>query len=156
MAETEYSDRFARVVLGTNEFVDARALVHLDGEDQMHLERGSTDGQLLLTTDIYAPDGTHIAKLRRNAWAFHDDDYEITTSPTNLTLAENSSGRHLFVARVTDQDTIVVDNADFYGARGSHVVVTPEAVKINDTITLAGNSMMGTNGIVVGPMGFAM
>jgi len=61
-----------------------------------------------------------------------------------------------FVARVVDLNTIIIDSADFYGVNGSHLVATPDAVTINDSITLAGNTMMGTNGIVVGPMGFAM
>ena len=156
MAIASISDQFTKVILGSNTFLNARAFIRIDGEEQMHLERGSIDDQLLLTTDVYTSGGKHVAKLRRNAWAFHDDEYEVTTTPTNLSLVEAQSGRELFVARVTDLNTIAIDTADFYGVNGSHLVATPEAVLVNDTITLAGNTMAGTNGIAIGPMGFAM
>lgn len=156
MAIATYPDKFPLVVLGSNEFIDTRALVRIDGEEQLHLERGSNDEQLLLTTDIYSKGGDHIAKLRRNAWAFHGTGYEITTSPTNLSLLERDTGRELFVARVADHNTILIDSADFYGVKGTHLVATPEAVMINGMITLSGNRMVGTDGISVGPAGFQM
>lgn len=61
MPTSTFSDEFRQVVLGSNTFISARAFVNIDGDEQMHLQRGLNDTQLLLTSDIYSASGDYVA-----------------------------------------------------------------------------------------------
>lgn len=69
---------WSELVIGSNRVINAHGVIGVDGEPQVELERG-TDMQLLLTMDLYDQGGKHVAKLRRNARAFHGEDYDIAT-----------------------------------------------------------------------------
>src|SRR6266545_3181292 len=100
-------DMWSELVIGSNRLIDASGVIVVMGKEQVHLERGRDD-QLLLTMDLYDAEGTHIAKLRRNAWAFHGEDYDITTHPSSLSLVHRASGTLVAEAQVQDRDRIVV------------------------------------------------
>ncbi len=60
------------LVIGSNRLIDASGVIVVMDKEKVSLERGHDD-QLLLTMDVYNADGKHVAKLRRNAWAFWPD-----------------------------------------------------------------------------------
>lgn len=117
-----------QVLLGSNAIQNSNGVLVIDGTDQVILERGEHDGQLLVTIDLYDDQGTHQAKLRRNAWAFTQDRFEATTSPTNLTLTARESGEVVFEARIVGQDSVEVSRARFYSADGTLVQVLPDGL----------------------------
>ena len=111
----------------------------VEGKEQIHLERGDEDLQLLLTIDVYNDVGNHAAKLRRNAWAFNDGErYEISTQPAALKLFESITGKVVLEANVIDRDTVVVADGDFYTPGRDRIEITPEYLRIRG-ITMSSN-----------------
>lgn len=125
--------------LGSNTIVNPSGVLVVDGEEQINLERGDEDHQLLLTIDVFNGDGDHVAKLRRNAWAFNEDArYEITTHPSNLSLVERESGSVVLAASVVDRDTIEVLDGSFFTRTGTPVAISDDGLQLGG-VTLARN-----------------
>lgn len=134
--------------IGSNRVVNASGVIRVMGQDQVKLELDD-DGQLLLTMDLYDADRTHVGKLRRNAWAFHSLDFEITTNPSSLQLAHGDSGRLVAIAEVVDRDHLVVSHADFHAVNGERIIVTPDALRIGTRLTMAENTFVGTSSMLI-------
>jgi hypothetical protein len=143
---------WSELIIGSNRLINASGVIVVMDKEQVHLERGR-DNQLLLTMDLYDGQGTHIAKLRRNAWAFHGEDYDITTHPSSLTLVHRASDTLVAEANVLDKDRLLVPNADFYAATGDRIHVTPDALRVAG-ITMTGNVFHGTNSMLTIGQGF--
>jgi hypothetical protein len=146
--------------LGSNVFTNTPGVLLVDGQPQVSLERAGTEDQLLLTMDVYdlADAGVrHVAKLRRNAWAFNDHDrFDITTDPRSLQLIERESGTVVIEANVLDENRIAVPRATFYTPRGDLIAVEPGGVRIGG-ITLSGNRFVNCQaGISLNPGGFGI
>ncbi|MDP9301102.1 MAG: hypothetical protein M3P43_09460 [Actinomycetota bacterium] len=140
------------LVIGSNRLIDASGVIVVMDKEKVSLERGHDD-QLLLTMDVYNADGKHVAKLRRNAWAFHGEDFDITTHPSSLTLVHRESGVLVAEAQVLDRDRVVLPRADFFAATGDRIVVTPDAIRVGG-LTMAGNVFQGTNSMLTIGSGF--
>jgi len=135
---------------------NSSGVLNVDGKDQIFLEIGKIDNQLLLTADIYNLQGNHIAKLRRNAWAFNrDEKFKITTDPASLNLIElieeeeEETEQIIFEAKVLGKDKIEVPQGKFYTHRGDLVEITPEFWQIKDW-TISGNSIDARGGLNIG------
>lgn len=132
--------------IGSNRLLNASGVINVLGQPQVHLERGSDD-QLLLTMDLFDQAGTHLAKLRRNAWTFHGDDYEITTHASSLKLSHKVTGQTIAEAQVLDRDRIVVPHADFFARNGMQIVARPDVLVVGP-LQLSGNVFNGTNSML--------
>jgi hypothetical protein len=114
---------------GSNLFVGCTGIVIADGQDLVFLERAGTGDQLLLTIDVYQHvdnEIAHVAKLRRNAWAFNDSNrYEVNTHPANLKLIESESGTVVIEAKVTGPSDIEVPAGTLVTPAGLDVQVYP-------------------------------
>jgi hypothetical protein len=108
----------------------------------------SNNGQLLLTMDLYDAAGTHIAKLRRNAWAFHQSRFDITTRPDDLTLTDIASGDTVLKARVLGPDIIDITQGAFFTHKGTLLEITPHYFRVGQ-LTTSGNVLDG-NGTAFG------
>jgi len=134
--------------------VNPSGVLVADGQEQINLERGTKDQQLLLTIDIYNQSSDHIAKLRRNAWAFNEGDrYEITTHPTNLSLVDREAGETVLSASVLDLDRIEVLEGQFFTKGGTPIAITPDAMRVGGA-TLSRNTFdVGGRAVTIeGPM----
>lgn len=134
------------LIIGSNRLVNASGVIVVQGREQVSLELGSDD-QLLLTMDLYDDQGVHIAKLRRNAWAFHGEDYDVTTHPSSLQLVHRATETLVAEAQVLDKDRVEVPNADFFAVTGDRIVVTPDALRVAG-ITMSSNVFHGTNSML--------
>ena len=104
--------------IGSNILRNTSGVLKVAGQEQISLEVGG-NGQLLLTMDLYDQTGKHIAKLRRNAWAFNEGErFAITTNPSDLTLRESKSGAIVVRARVLDATHIEIPEGRFFTHRG--------------------------------------
>src|SRR5207249_12124811 len=73
--------------IGSNIFRNTNGVLALQGREQNVLEMRPDQTQLLLTMDLYDKEGSQIAHLRRNSWAFNDKDrFQLSTSPVALSL----------------------------------------------------------------------
>ena len=130
--------------IGSNIIVNSSGVLAVQGKDQIHLEWGDGSGQLLLTMDVYDAKGKHVAKLRRNAWAFNDKDrFGITTNPASLTLADKQTGAVVVEARVVGTNKIEIPRGTFYTHKGHLLEITPQYWRIAGGITMSGNRLEG-------------
>jgi hypothetical protein len=132
-------------VLGSNVIENCSGVLIADGHELFYLERGQRDEQLLLTVDVYDDRGERLAKLRRNAWVFHHERFEITTAPSALTLTDASTQAVLLSAQVHDRDRIEVDRCHLFSAEGSMIDAEPDQLVINGRVTLKSNMISGMN-----------
>ena len=134
--------------VGTNIIRDTSGVLKVQGKEQISLEFRE-DGQLLLTMDIYDSQGRHIAKLRRNAWAFNDKErFEVTTSPASLKLTDRESGAIVVEASVVGKDKIRIPQGTFYTHRGQLLEITSEFWRIPGSLTMSGNVIDGAGAAV--------
>ncbi len=134
--------------IGSNIIRDTSGVLNVAGKEQIFLEIAEIDRQLLITMDIYDASGEHIAKLRRNAWAFNNNDrFSITTHPSILKLIDNETTEVVVEANVTGRDHIEVLNGRFYTHNGDLLEITPEFWRIRG-ITISGNVIDSCGGAV--------
>lgn len=161
---------FGLITIGSDRFIDSRGRILIDGEEQVVLERGERDDQLLATIDLRDETGKMIGKFRRNAWAFHDaQTFEVTTSPRHIRLVEVESGREVFAAAVTSPNSIEISKLDIYGPEGIHVKVgrmldpsdplkpPVQGITVNGQgAVMVGNTHTGTDGIQITKSGISL
>lgn len=134
--------------IGSNIIRNTSGVLNVSGKEQIFLEIGKENRQLLLTMDIYDANGQHIAKLRRNAWAFNNNDrFSITTDPSSLKLIENETNDVVVEANVIGTGQIQVLNGRFYTHRGDLLEITPEFWRLGG-ITMSGNVIDSCGGAV--------
>ncbi len=134
--------------IGSNILRNASGVLKVAGQEQIFLEVGE-NGQLLLTMDLYDETGKHIAKLRRNAWAFNEGErFAITTNPSDLTLRESKSGAIIVRARVLNPTHIEILEGRFFTHRGHLLEITPDYWRVAGGITMSGNIFDGGGGAV--------
>jgi len=134
--------------IGSNILRNTSGVLKVAGQEQIFLEVGE-NGQLLLTMDLYDETGKHIAKLRRNAWAFNEGErFAITTNPSDLTLRESKSGAIIVRARVLNPTHIEISEGRFFTHRGHLLEITPDYWRVAGGITMSGNIFDGGGGAV--------
>lgn len=104
--------------LGNNHVV-GRAEITADGAQVFKITPGS-NGNMLVNVNIWDASGVHVAKLRRGAWSFKADGYEVSTSPTNLTLRRGDS---TVFAVVSDGQRFWVRALDLFTRSGDRLVI---------------------------------
>lgn len=135
--------------IGSNIIRNTSGVLNVQGKEQISLEIGERDNQLLLTMDIYDSAGDHIAKLRRNAWVFNKrDQFEVNTSLVSLKLIDKETGEIVVEANVVDKDKIQVLQGRFYTHTGHLLEITPEFWRIGDSIKMSGNIIDSCGGAV--------
>lgn len=124
--------------IGSNIINNTSGVLRVQGKEQVFLEIGE-DGQLLLTMDIYDSNRNHVAKLRRNAWAFNNKErFEVTTSPKSLKLKDKESGAVVVEVKVLDKDNIEIPCGEFYTHMGNLLEITPQYWRIGG-LTMSDN-----------------
>ena len=132
--------------IGSNIIRNTSGVLNVQDKEQIFLEIGD-DGQLLLTMDIYDSGKEHIAKLRRNAWAFNNKKrFEITTTPASLKLIDRVTGDTVVEANVVSKDKLKVSNGKFYTHNGVLLEITPQYWRVGGGIIMGGNILDGGGG----------
>ena len=135
--------------IGSNIIRNTSGILSVQGKEQVSLEIGERDGQLLLNMDIYDSKGNHIAKLHRNAWVFNDKDrFEITTSLESLKLTDKNSGNIVVEANVVSEEKIQILRGRFYTHRGHLLEITPQFWRIANSVKMSGNWIDSCGGAV--------
>lgn len=131
---------WSEVNIGSNLIRNTTGIIRTEGREEplLHVERGDDD-QLLLTADLYDDSGVHVAKLRRNAWAFGESDrYEVTTNPNDLSLIDRETGQTVLRASVVDRDRITISEGRLRTPDGRLIEIDSTALRVEGT-TMAGN-----------------
>lgn len=120
--------------VGSNIFRNANGVLTLHGKEQIVLEMKADHTQLLLTMDLYDTEGSHIAHLRRNSWAFNDKNrFQLSTSPVALSLfsdpvwlklTDTETGDVLLEVSAVDKEKVQVLRGKFHTHKGKLVEIT--------------------------------
>lgn len=133
--------------IGSNIINNTSGVLTVQGKEQVFLEIGE-DGKLLLTMDVYDSNRNHVAKLRRNAWAFNNKErFEVTTSPKSLQLRDKESGAVVVEVKVLDKDSIEIPRGEFYTHLGNLLEITPHYWRIGG-LTMSDNLFDSCGGAV--------
>lgn len=149
------------LTLGSNSFRNSNGVVILQGKEQIVLEVRAVDYQLMLTMDLYDSAGTHVAHLRRNSWAFNQDNrFAFSASPPSLPLftsaswlrlTDSETGEVVFEARVIQNDQIQVPNGKFYTHKGQLFEITAHLCRLAGGVTMFGDAFdVGGGAVVIG------
>ncbi len=135
--------------IGSNVFRDTNGVIKLQGKEQMVVEFHPEEGQLLLTMDFYDSAGSHIAHLRRNAWAFNTANrfaltigsapLSLFNGPLWLKVSDRSSGDVVLEITVTQSGKIHIPNGKFYTHKGHLVEITSHYCRVVPGLTLFGD-----------------
>lgn len=152
---------WAKMVIGSNICLNTPGVILWDAGDGtpvlplIALERRE-DRQLLVSVDVFTEKAEHAAKLRRNAWAFEQDRYTVTTAPESLTLTDDVSGALVLEVRVTGPNDVEINQGDLWTPGGAtHIAIRPDSLVIGGA-TLIGNSVAGGAAIILGPYSLGM
>lgn len=147
--ESESSTRWRKVTIGSNVAIgEFGGILVVDGEEQVKIERGAEDHQLLLAMELFDRTGARIAKLRRNAWSFAQDRYQLSTNPRSLRLVlDDDPGSVVFEAAIIGQDELEISRAVLHRRRAKGklrppIVITPDAIEVN-TNRFSRNTVQG-------------
>ena len=88
----------ARLDLGSNTFLVTDTVLIAQGKPMVQVEHVDPE-QLLVTVDVLDEQGTTFARLRRNAWAFANPRFEVTTNPSSAPVNRSPSGQRARVSR---------------------------------------------------------
>lgn len=125
--------------MGPNLLRNTNGVFTVKVHNQIVLEIGETDGELLLTMDLYDPTGAQIAKLNRNAWiSNHEDRFVITTNPKAIVLTDTTLKDVIIEANLVEKDRIAIPRAKFCTPDGALSEVTLDWWRISNTMELKG------------------
>jgi hypothetical protein len=147
------------MVIGSNLFRNTNGVVKIRGKEQLVCELRRDQGLLLVTMDLYAQDGAHVAHLRRNVLALNQSGQfavEIDRShedglgdmPT-VRVWDRRSGEMVLEAKAASEHKIQITSGKFYSHKGTLIEITPNYCRIGSATTLFGDIVESRGGMVV-------
>jgi hypothetical protein len=116
-----------QLTIGANRLRNTDGVINVRGKQQILLEWGPYESELLLTMDVYGVEGRHIARLRRNQWTFNDQDrFEFAAKPRGFSLVDTKMSQVVLEARVGAGDAVVITQGLFYDSAGKQIEVNVE------------------------------
>ena len=127
----EISAPWSKVTVGSNVFLNndgVAAVLVVDGEAQIAVERGTNDNQLLLSIDLFDATGCLMGKLRRNAWpaAHNNERFVVSTNPSSLTFTDTHTGDVVVAASVYGADELEISHGHFHTRNGEVITIEPD------------------------------
>ena len=145
--------------IGSNIFRNTNGVLALQGKEQIVLEMKPDHTQLLLTMDLYDAEGSHLAHLRRNSWAFNEKNrFQLSTSPVALSLftdpvwlrlTDKETGEMVLEVSVVDKERVHVLRGKFHTHKGKLVEITSHYCRMIGGITKFGDVADVRGGAVV-------
>jgi hypothetical protein len=145
--------------LGSNIFRNTNGVVKVQGKEQLVLEVSAGHERILLTMDVYDGSGNHVAHLRRNRWAFNEENRLIlntSDSPPSLfphlpwiKITDGDTGDTLLEAALAPGGKIHVATGKFYSHRGQLIEITSHYCRVGSNQTLFGNVFEARGGTAV-------
>ena len=124
------------LTIGSRVFRGTSGVLIVQGKQQLSLEWGMEPHQLLLTMNLYNVGGTHIARVRRNAWTFNDRDrFELSAVPGVVKLIDTTTGEVVVEAHVVGRDKLEIPRGCLHTYAGHRVEITPEYCHIDGRAT---------------------
>jgi hypothetical protein len=116
-----------QLTIGSNRLCNTDGIISIRGSQQIALEWGPYDAELMLTMDLYAAGGQHVARLRRNQWTFNDHGrFDFAVNERGFNLVDTRSSQTILEARVVGSDSVVITQGAFYSSAGHEIEITTE------------------------------
>ena len=116
-----------QLTIGSNRLCNTDGIIRIRGSQQIALEWGPYDAKLMLTMDLYAAGGRHVARLRRNQWTFNDySRFDFAVNDRGFNLVDTKSSQVILEARVVGLDSVVITQGAFYSSAGHEIEITTE------------------------------
>jgi len=134
--------------IGTNIFRNTNGIVKLHGKEQVFLEVQAEPPSLVMTIDLYDANGSHIAHLRRNKWAFNQKNrFDLQTSttlalftyPAWLRIMDKETGDTVLDVNLVKEDTVHILKGKFLTHKGQPFEVTPHFWRLAGIPTMFGS-----------------
>jgi len=128
------------VRLGSNVIVNCDAALVIEGEEVFRLRERSRDGHLVVDFDVYAADGTRIAKVAKNYVAYAAPGYEYRNHRGSSEIVEAASGQ--VVAQVEEEGPDSISVTGTFHVKGYTVTISSDGL-VAGGVTMAGNVIHG-------------
>jgi hypothetical protein len=116
-----------QVMIASHRLKNNDGTINIRGKKQIILEWGPSRSDLLLTMNLYAEGGKHVARLRRNEWTFNDHSrFSFVSDQRCFRITDTASGRVALRGRVEGRDSVVITEGTFYSGAGEQVEITQE------------------------------
>jgi hypothetical protein len=139
------------LTIGSRTFRGTSGVLIVQGKQQLSLEWGMEPHQLLLTMNLYNAGGTHIARVRRNAWTFNNRDrFELSAVQGVVKLIDTTTGELVVEARVVGRDKLEILRGSFHTYAGHRVEITPEYCRIEGQAVSVTEIVAGPSGVAIG------
>jgi len=134
--------------IGTNIFRDTNGIIKLQGKEQVFLEVHADPPAVLLTIDLYDANGSQIAHLRRNKWAFNQKNrFDLQTSttlslftyPAWLRVLDKEADETVLDVNLVKEDTVHILKGKFLTHKGQPFEITPHYWRLLGIPTMFGN-----------------
>ena len=140
------------IVIGSNVLRNTNGVVTAHGQQQLCVEVGEGEGQILLTMEMYMPTGTQVAKLEKNVWTSNEGDrFELTAEPQRLKIVDNTLKNVVIELKSEKDKRLSVNQAKFYTSKGTLSEVSPECWRVGNKMELAGIDMDLKGGAITLP-----
>ena len=129
-----------KVLLGTNEITDCRAVLIVNGVEVFRLRERDKDGRLIVDFDIRDSDGNRLAKVAKNNVVHSADGYSVKHGACESAVISPDSSTP--IARVEELSENTVRITGEFWIKGHHVSIT-EAALVSGGKTMSGNRISG-------------
>ncbi len=147
------------LVLGSNSFRNTNGVLTIHGKEQIVLEIGPDNDQLLLTMDVYDASGRQVAHLRRNDWKFNVDGrfaFSVTAASPSLyggapwlKLEDKETGGAVLEASAVDRDKVQILQGKLYTHKGQLLEITSHLCRISGVVTMFADTRDARGGAIV-------
>jgi hypothetical protein len=134
--------------IGRNVIRNSSGVLKVQGKEQLVLELGPEGTELLLTMDLYDSTGTRFAHVRRNVWAFNQEDrFKLTihqgyqslyAPPPSLTLIDTHTQETVLEALVVDKQTVHIPQGKLCAHTGEVLQITPHFWRLAGSVATFG------------------
>lgn len=120
------------VEIGSNVYRNTDGTIEIEGIPQIQIAFKEPTKAVLVNFALFDENGKMIAKLVDSTLMFNERRaYEVTKTPTRVTMTHAESKRVVLQIDVKAQDQVVFSKAGFHSIKGHLVEVSPKEWKID-------------------------
>lgn len=137
------------VKIGSNVIRNTNGVISIQGKEQAVFEWDVETHRIRLTMDFYDEEGTRLAHLRRNQWAYNNDSGLIFLdnlespplfpSDSWLKILARDSGECILEAKGGEQDILSITYGRFYSHQGQLVEISTHFCRVAGGTTMFGD-----------------
>ncbi len=139
------------IKLGSNVIRNTNGVIAVQGKEQVVFEWDRETRRMRLTMDFYDEEGSQVAHLRRNHWAYNngsgliflDNPESPPVFPCDywVKILRRESGECILEAKIGTEDILSITYGKFYSHQGQLVEISSHYCRIAGGTTMFGDVM---------------